>query len=129
MRVNGILSGAVAGCVALGLSAPLATADDNNDLVATVSPRTVRIGQTVHLTLRNCTHPGEGGIAEGLHVNGQTTARYPIDITDLTPRADGTLVGTTTINSNARPGTTETIGFGCFSDQDKFAEVSVTIVG
>lgn len=96
------------------------------DPIGTVSPKTVRPGQTVHLTLRNCSNPSEGGLAEGSLVGGETTARSPIGITYLEPDADGTLVGTAPI-TNVKPGTTETIYFVCFSDQNKVAEATVTI--
>ncbi|MGW5272105.1 hypothetical protein ACWEQP_05880 [Streptomyces sp. NPDC004044] len=117
---------AVAGCVALALSAPAAMATAGADLIATVSPDTVQPGQTVHLTLRNCENPGEGGLAEGSLIGGETTARSPIGITELKAGADGTLVGTATIE-NAKRGTTETIFLACNSNPDKVVETIVTI--
>ncbi|MDR3081923.1 MAG: hypothetical protein LBV60_13540 [Streptomyces sp.] len=121
---------ALAASVLLGLAAPAALADGNNssggDLVATVNPKVVRPGQTVTLTLRNCMHPEEGGRAAGSLVGGETTARTPVEITELTPTAGGVLVGRTTI-VNVEPGTTETISFACNSNVDMVAEADITV--
>lgn len=116
---------AVAGAVVLALSASAAMATARADPTATVSPNTVQPGQTVHLTLRNCEHPGEGGRAEGSLVGGGTTARSPIGITELKAGADGTLVGTATIE-NAERDTTETIYLACNSNPDEVVETTVT---
>ncbi|MBZ9637930.1 hypothetical protein [Streptomyces sp. PSKA30] len=127
MRLIGIPAAVAAGCVVLGLSAPAATATNGEDPIGTVSPTTVRLGQTVQLTLRNCENPSEGGRAEGSLIGGETTARSPIGVTELKADASGTLVGTATI-VNAKPETTETIYFACGSDPDKkAAEATVTI--
>ncbi|MFF3060437.1 hypothetical protein [Streptomyces sp. NPDC057909] len=117
---------AVAGCVALALSAPAAMATAGADPIATVSPNTVQPGQTVHLTLRNCENPGAGGLAEGSLIGGETTARSPIGLTELKADADGTLVGTATIENSER-GTTGTIYLACNSNPDKVVETTVTI--
>ncbi|WP_330244355.1 hypothetical protein OHA33_12260 [Streptomyces sp. NBC_00562] len=117
---------AVAGAVVLALSAHAAMAGADADPTATVSPNTVQPGQTVQLTLRNCENPGEGGLAEGSLVGGETTARSPIGITELKAGADGTLVGTATIE-NAERGTMGTIYLACNSNPDKVVETTVTI--
>lgn len=117
---------AVAGAVVLALSAPAAMATAGADPTATAGPDTVQPGQTVHLTLHNCEHPGEGGLAEGSLVGGGTTARSPIGITELKAGADGTLIGTATIE-NAERGTTETIYLACNSNPDEVVETTVTV--
>ncbi|MFJ3270155.1 hypothetical protein [Streptomyces sp. NPDC086776] len=124
MRLIGMF--AVAGAVVLASAAPTAMATAGDDPVATVSPNTVQPGQTVHLALRNCENPGEGGLAEGSLVGGGTTARSPIGITELKAGADGTLVGTATIE-NAERGTTETIYLACNSNPDEVVEATVTV--
>ncbi|MGW9136333.1 hypothetical protein [Streptomyces sp. NPDC055681] len=117
---------AVAGAVVLALSAPAAMAGAGADPTATVSPNAVRPGQTVQLTLRNCENPGEGGLAEGSLVGGETTARSPIGITELKAGADGTLFGTATIE-NAERGIMGTIYLACNSNPDNVVETTVTI--
>ncbi|MFC3574315.1 hypothetical protein ACFOZ0_13740 [Streptomyces yaanensis] len=126
MRLTVVPAVVVAGCVALGWSAPVATAVDDTDLIGTVSPSTARLGETVRLTLRNCGNPSEGGLAEGSLVGGESTARSPIGITNLEADASGALVGTATI-VNAKPGERGTVFLACSSDMTKVAEVTVTI--
>ncbi|MGW2558179.1 hypothetical protein ACWCXB_02830 [Streptomyces sp. NPDC001514] len=123
---------AVAGCLVLGLSTPVALATDGADPIGTVSPETAKPGETIMLTLRNCKNPSEGGIAEGALIGGETTARSPIGITHLKPDATGTLppgtlVGYATINEHAKRGTAEPIYFGCYSNKHRVVYANVTI--
>ncbi|MFC3575265.1 hypothetical protein ACFOZ0_18680 [Streptomyces yaanensis] len=91
----------------------------------------VRPGDTVDLTLRNCTDPSQGGRAQGSLVGGNTTARSPIENTELTPSVNAgeaaTLEGVASISSNAKPGNNETIYFVCNSNPDKVVDVPVFI--
>ncbi|MFI6684033.1 hypothetical protein [Streptomyces sp. NPDC050485] len=84
------------------------------------------MAQTVTLTLRNCKNPGQGGRAEGAVTGKGTTVRSPIGATDLKPGPRGTLVGTATIASGARPGKAD-IHFACASKPDAVVAVSITI--
>ncbi|WP_438296174.1 hypothetical protein [Streptomyces sp. HUAS TT7] len=91
-----------------------------------MNPTTAKPGQSVTLTLRNCKNPSQGGRAEGAVMGKGATARSPIEATDLKPGPKGTLVGTATISSGARPGKAD-INFACASKPDAVVTVSNTV--
>ncbi|GHD99430.1 hypothetical protein [Streptomyces alanosinicus] len=96
--------------------------------VGTVSPASVKPGQSVRLTLTGCSDPRQGGRAEGAPIGNGTTARSPIDGVDLRSTAGDTLNGTATIVRYAQPGVAQ-IYLACASDPSTVVTVDVTVTG
>lgn len=102
MRDLRIPGAALLGAALLAFAAPAGLAATPAGPSATVNPTTAKPGQSVALTLRNCKNPSQGGRAEGAVIGKGTTARSPIEATDLKPGPKGALVATATISSGAR---------------------------
>ncbi|NGN69724.1 hypothetical protein G5C51_38285 [Streptomyces sp. A7024] len=115
-----VLTGAV-----LAVTAPDAAAEPS----AEVSPANPRPGQQVTLTLRGCSDPTDGGRAEGALVGDGSTARFPVEATDLRPSEGGAVTGTATISPDAEPGRRATIYFACGSDRNTVANAVITFAG
>ncbi|MFI1677819.1 hypothetical protein [Streptomyces sp. NPDC020607] len=95
--------------------------------VAEVAPARAHHGDSVTLTLHGCGDPDAGGRAEGQPVGDGTTARTPVEVTDLRAGADGALQGRAEISPRARTGRAE-ISFACSADPTHVVTATVTIL-
>lgn len=122
-----LLGAVCAGALALSGAAPVPPQGASPALVGEVQPGHARPGERVTLTLRGCDDPQEGGRAEGALIGDGTTARTPIEVTDLRAGTDGVLHGRTEISPQAHPGTAQ-VAFACSSDPEHVATAPVVVL-